>query len=292
MLKRRRCDGAAWDGLGDDGGDDDGADVPLSIQVVSHAQLLLDSFGHVRSPAGAVGPLQAKEVGGGGWCFYKAFADQLGSVAIRGHGHLAVLALVEVAKRRADFVHTVPGSLFELAEEPEVLAARRALTRHRCYRNAIDTLAPFDVVLLDQFEGVLSRDLSASRRYADMCEILALVQSCGLELLLVEGSDAPRAPAMRTRVYPTMGTVDAAVPRLRDGTMDMVFVRYEAGAWQHYRSVRFADGGLWRVGSEARSRVERRVADCSVCRALARGQVGAARALMLSLLDPLVAHLL
>ena len=122
--------------------------------------------------------------------------------------------------------------------------------------------------------------------------MLALVHSCGLELLIVEGADAPGARTMRTRVYPSEETLDAAVPKLRGGVLDMVFVRYEAGAWQHYRSVRFADGGLWRVGSEARSRVERRVADCSVCRALARGQVGAARALMLSLLDPLVAHLL
>ncbi len=289
MLKRRRvADADAWEGFGDD---DDSA-VPLSIQVQSQAQLLLDSLGHVRSPAGAVGPLHAKDVGGG-WCFFKVFADQLGSTRVRGHGYLAVLALVEVARRRADFAHTVPGSLFQLAEPPEVRAARRDLARsHRCYAGVVDTLPPFDVMLLDKFEGVLSGDLHAERRYAEMYEVLALVQSCGLELLIVEGADAPGARTMRTRVYPSEETLDAAVPKLRGGVLDMVFVRYEAGAWQHCRSVRFADGGLWRVGSEARSRVERRVADCSVCRALARGQVGAARALMLSLLDPLVAHLL
>ena len=286
MLKRRRGDDAAWDGLADRGGDDDGGDVPLSIQVMSHAQLLLDSFGHVRSPAGAVGSLHAREVGGGGWCFYKAFADQLGSVSIRGHGYLAVLALVEVAKRRAEFVHTVPGSLFQFAEEPEVLAARQALTGYHRYRHALATLAPFDVVLLDKFEGVLSGDLSASRRYADMYEIISLVESCGLELLLVEGSDAPGARAMRTRVYPTMDTCDAAVPRLRDGIMDMVFVRYEAGAWQHYQSVRFADASPWRVAAETRRRVEQRVADCQVCSALSRGQRDVARTLMLSLPRP------
>ena len=145
---------------------------------------------------------------------------------------------------------------------------------------------PFDVVLLDQFEGVSSGDLSASRRYADMYEIISLVESCGLELLLVEGSDAPGARAMRTRVYPTMDTCDAAVPRLRDGAMDMVLVRYEAGAWQHYQSVRFADASPWRVAAETRHRVEQRVADCQVCNALSRGQRDVARTLMLSLLDP------
>ena len=76
------------------------------------------------------------------------------------------------------------------------------------------------------------------------------------------------------------------VPRLRDGTMDMVFVRYEAGAWQHYQSVRFADELPWRVAADTRRRVEQRVADCQVCCALSRGQRDVARALVLSLLDP------
>ena len=90
---------------------------------------------------------------------------------------------------------------------------------------------------------------------------------------------------MRTRVYPALDTFDAAVPKVRAGALDMVFVRYEAGGWQHYRSVRFADDAPWRVSAEARGRVERVVADCEVCRALSRGNRDAARSVMLRLLD-------
>jgi hypothetical protein len=288
LLKRpkvRRSD------VADDG--DSGEKVSLDVRVESQAQLLLDSLGHVQSPAGTVGPLHAKEVGGGGWCFFKAFADQLGSSSFRGIRCLATLALVEVAKRREEFAHTVPGSLFDLAEPPEVQAGRRALRLcHRCYADVVDTMTPFEVMLLDKFEGVLSGDLLDERRYADMYEMLALVRVCELELLLVEGADAPGAENMRTRVYPSDGNLDAAVPKLRSGTLDMVFVRYEAGSWQHFRSVCFADGRPWRVSDEIRRRVEARIAACGVCRAVASGERDMARTLMLSLLGPLAPDLL
>ena len=104
-------------------------------------------------------------------------------------------------------------------------------------------------------------------------------------VLVVEGGDVPGAQAMRTRVHPHMGSFDSAVPKLRAGALDMVFVHYEAGGWQHYRSVCFADGAPWRVGADARRRVERLVADCEVCRALSRGRRDVARALMISMLD-------
>ena len=187
MLKRRRVDEAdGWEGLGED--NDESSALPLSIRVQSQAQLLLDSLGQVRSPAGTVGRLHDREVGGGGWCFFKAFADQLGSATIRDHGYLAVFALAELARRRADFVHTVQGASFDHSETPEMRAARQALMlRPRCYAGVLDLLMPFDVLLLDKFEGVLTRDLLAERRYADDYEIIALMGACGLELLVVEG---------------------------------------------------------------------------------------------------------
>ena len=280
MLKRRRADDLGAGGSGDEA-------LPLSVQQESQAQLLLDSLGHVRSPAGARGALHAKDVGGGGWCFFKAFADQLGSDVVRGFRALAALALVEVVRRRAEFAHTVPGSLFALAEPPEVQAARRALkASHRCYAGIAEALSPFEAMVLDKFEGVLRGDLRDARRYAEMDEMLALVQSCGLELLLVEGAGVPGAPAMRTRVYPSEEGLESAVPRVRGGCLDLVFVRYEAGSWQHYRSVCFADGRPWRLAEAARRRVEGRLSACRICAAVSRGRRDEARALMLSLVGP------
>ena len=286
LLKRRRADDLGAGGSGDEA-------LPLSVQQESQAQLLLDSLGHVRSPAGARGALHAKDVGGGGWCFFKAFADQLGSDVVRGFRALAALALVEVVRRRAEFAHTVPGSLFALAEPPEVQAARRALkASHRCYAGIAEALSPFEAMVLDKFEGVLRGDLRDARRYAEMYEMLALVQSCGLELLLVEGADVPGAPAMRTRVYPSEEGLESAVPRLRGGCVDLVFVRYEAGSWQHYRSVCFADGRPWRLAEAARRRVEGRLSACDICAAVSRGRRDEARALMLSLVGPCAVNVL
>ena len=85
-------------------------------------------------------------------------------------------------------------------------------------------------------------------------------------------------------MYPSEDGLDAAVPKLRSGSLDMVFVRYEAHAWMHYRSVCFSDGRPWRVSEDTRLRVDALVAACPVCRALLQGEVDTARMLLVSLL--------
>ena len=279
MLKLRRspgCDGDTGRGAPED--------VSFELRQVSQAQLLLDSLGHVRSPAGEAGPLHAKEVGGAGCCFFMAFADQLGPGVAGGFRLLAVFALVQVAKRRADFVASVPSSVWDFSEPLEVQAGRRALaTAWRGYSAVALTMEPFDVRVLDKFEGVPREALRDARRYAEQQEMIALLQSCSLELLVVEGADAPGTSA-RTKLYPSGGDLDAALPKLRRGVLDLVFVRYGVGAWQHYQSVCFTDGRSWRLSEGARCRVEALVAGCPVCGALVHGNVDLARGLMLSML--------
>ena len=65
-------------------------------------------------------------------------------------------------------------------------------------------------MVLDKFEGVLGGDLSDARRYADEHEILALLRPCGLELLVIEGNDAPGGADQRSRVYPGLEQMDGA----------------------------------------------------------------------------------
>ena len=229
VLKRRRVlhgESSADEAVGEA--------VPLGLRVQSQAQLMLDSLGHVRGPAGDVGSLHAKEVGGAGWCFFQAFFDQLGSDAVGNSSILAAFALVETARRREEFAPTVvgaeetAGSSFEFGEALELQAGRRALRRAwRGSAGVADWLSPFAVRVLGKFEGVLSGDLVDSRRYAEQREMLALVQVCGLEILIVEGGGTPDSP-LRTKLYPSDGNLDVALPKLRGGVLDMVFVHYDA----------------------------------------------------------------
>ena len=206
---------------------------------------------------------------------------------------MAAFALVETARRREEFAPTVvgeeetAGSPFEFGEALELQAGRRALRRAwRGYVGVADWLSPFAVRVLDKFEGVLSGDLIDSRRYAEQQEMLALVQVCGLEVLIVEGGDTPDSP-LRTKLYPSDGNLDVALPKLRGGVLDMVFVHYDAETWQHYRSVCFADARPWMVSEAVRRRVGTLIASCPICGAILSGQRDTARMLMLSLLDPL-----
>ena len=111
-----------------------------------------------------------------------------------------------------------------------------------------------------------------------------------MELLVIEGVDRPGAP-LRSKLYPSEDSLELALPKLRDGALDLVFVRHEACSYLHYQSVCFADGRPWRVSEEARRRVEALFATREVCGALLRGQRDAARAMMLSLLEPFVVDL-
>ena len=260
-------------------------EVPLSVLQASRVDALLGSLGVVSGPGRGRGTLQARDVGGGGWCFFLAFADQLGDGVVPDVSFLAVLALAELARRRATFEVAVPGASFDGSEDLDVLQARCALQRFRPYRGRVDAFGPFAVTVLDKFEGVLAGDLLEPRRYADHMEMHCLLESCALRALVVDGSGATVEACERlSRVQPRGDTWAEAVPELRVGSLDMVFARYDTPGWQHFRSVRFLDGSAWRVSDEARGRVAARLAACDVCQALLVGDVDLARGLLLSLL--------
>ena len=82
---------------------------PTEQEAEEHAAALLLSFQVVRSPSGVGGVLRPKDVGGGGWCFFKAFYDQLGSSVVPGFKYLVVLALEALAERHEEFALSVPG---------------------------------------------------------------------------------------------------------------------------------------------------------------------------------------
>ena len=247
----------------------------------------MDSFGIVRSPSGESGRLHGKDVGAGGWCFFKAFADQVCSQTVPDFRVFAVLALVQVARKRRVLAPAVVGVTDEHAEALELLEARAALRHVPAYAGVVDALGPFDCHVLDKFEGVIGGDMNFPRRYADEFEMLALLAPLGLELLIVEGADSPTALArdQRSRLHPRGASLADALPLLRRGEVDLVFVRLDVPGFQHYESVCFIDGTPWCLGDDARQRVEAWHAACDVCGACRRGRFSEARAMLLSILE-------
>ena len=273
LLKRRRGGAPA-------------RNVATQAEAGGHAAGLLMSFGDVRSPAGLEGELRPKDVGAGGWCFFAAFQDQLGSAAVPSFHYVAVLALAALADRQEEFAATVQGVDFLGDEVPEIRAARAALRGVPAYRalGVVELLTPFQCVVLDKFEGVLADDLLDSRRYADYREIQVLLQLFGLQVLVVESNDALLSEeAARSCVYPTLERAGSSVrARLEGGELDMVFVRYEQLQYQHFTSVAFDGERPWHVNAEKRRLVEVRFAECAVCRAVRAGDDDLARTLLLS----------
>ena len=259
--------------------------MPTEAEARRHAVALLLSFGSVRSPSHVEGVLQPRDVGSGGWCFFNAFYDQLGSALVPSPKYLAVLALSAVAAAPGEFESSVPGSGYLGNEEREVREAREALAAVAayCQLGVVQLLTPFECVVLDKFEGVLTGDLLDSRRYADDADMQALLRPVGLEVLVLESNDALADTPARSRLYPSWEPVgDSVRQRLGAGDVDMIFVRYELGSYLHYESVAFVDGRPWAVCAAKRSAVEALFSSCDVCDAVRAGEYDLARTLMLT----------
>ena len=211
---------------------------------------------------------------------------------------MAVLALEAMADRQAEFAPFVPGvagcddeGAFEVRE------ARAALREVPVFRDlgVVEELTPFQCVVLDKFEGVISGDLYESRRYADDHDLQALFGLAGFEALVLESNDVLADQAgSRSRLYPSLERASdgRAQSLLEAGALDMVFVRYELGLYLHYTSVRFEGGAPWRVDADKRFALEQRYRASGICGAIRRGDADLARMLVLSALlgpDALVA---
>ena len=130
--------------------------------------------------------------------------------------------------------------------------ARAALADVPVFRDlgVVERLTPFQCVVLDKFEGVVTGDLYDSRRYADDNDMQALFGPSGLEALVLESSDVTSSGvACRSQLHPSheLASVGRAADLLEAGALDMVLVRYELGAYLHYASVEFESGSPWRV---------------------------------------------
>ena len=122
----------------------------------------------------------------------------------------------------------------------------------------MELLTPYRCLVLGKFEGVLAGDLLDSRRYADDNDMQVLLRPAGLEVLVLESNDVlAGSAAARSRVYPSWERLGSRVhARLQAGELDMVFVRYELGAYMHCTSVAFEDGRPWQVSAAKRRLLE------------------------------------
>ena len=212
--------------------------------------------------------------------------------------YVAVLAIEALADRQADFAPFVHGVVGDADEDArEVSEARAALRDVAVFADlgVVDQLTPFQCVVLDKLEGVITGDLYESRRHADDHDLQVLFGLAGLEALVLESNDVVATGAgSRSRLYPSLERAsDGRAQNLLDaGALDMVFVRYELGLYLHYTSVRFEDGALWRVDGDKRLAFEQRYRASDLCAAILRGDADLGRMLVLSALlgrDALVA---
>ena len=258
-------------------------------QAVADATALLLSFQAVRSPSGQSGLLRPKDVGSGGWCFYLAFFEQLGSRVLPSPMFLALLSLERMACRHADFEQFVQGVDEQGVEIREVCEARAVLAQVLVFHDldVVRGLTPFECVVLDKFEGVISGDLLESRRYVDDNEMQVLLEISRLELLVLESNDLSRTEAdMRSRLYPSheIATNGRAQQLFQAGKVDMVIVRYELAQYLHYVSVEFDNGAPWCLDASRRSALEECYRQSGMCKAVLDGDHDSARLLLLALL--------
>ena len=203
-----------------------------------------------------------------------------------------MLALDAMAGRQAEFAPFVQGvddSGPEPCEAREVREARAALRDVAVFRDlgVVERLTPFQCVVLDKFEGVVTGDLYESRRYAGDNDIQVLCGPSGLEVLVLESNDVvATGVAPRSRLYPSHERADAgrAAELLEACVLDMVFVRYELGAYWHYASVEFEGGSPWHIDGAKRTALEARYLASDVCKAVRAGNADVARMLVLSAL--------
>ena len=221
--------------------------------------------------------------------FFAAFYDQLGSQVIPDPTFLAVLALEAMAGSQAEYAPFVQDVDANDEEARELHEARAALRDVPVFHDldVVDGLTPFQCVVLDKFEGVLTGDLYDSRRYADDNDMQVLLGPAGLEVLVLESNDVVASEAgSRSRLYPSLERASAgrAAALLQAGALDMVFVRYELGSYLHYVSVEFDGGAPWHLDSTKRFALEERYRASGVCGAIRRGEYDVARMLVLSAL--------
>ena len=112
---------------------------------------------------------------------------------------------------------------------------------------------------------------------------------------MLESNDVLATEAgSRSRLYPSLerGSGGRAQSLLEAGALDMVFVRYELGAYLHYTSVQLEGGAPLRLDSDKRVALEQRYLASGICQAILRADDDLARMLLLSKLlgrDSLVA---
>ena len=200
--------------------------------------------------------------------------------------YLAVLALEAIAERHEEFAAATVGVDFTGVELPEIAAARAALRQVPAYRalGVVELLTPFECSVLDKFEGVLVGDLLDERRYADGSDMHVLLAPADLLVLVLESNDVlSGAVAGRSRVYPSGEPCGRQVQDgLEGGLLDMVYVRYELGSFQHYVSVEFTDGQPWHLSAAKRKAVEDAYAASAVCAAVRSSDHDVARMLLLT----------
>ena len=109
-----------------------------------------------------------------------------------------------------------------------------------------DTFSPFDLYVLDKFEGVLEGDFFNERRYADTLEMKVLLEACELNMAILHFHSLAQSLVLPSG-HPWS---DATREALQVGAMDLLVVHFAEGAFLHYDAVAYEDGTPWQLSAE------------------------------------------
>ena len=155
------------------------------------ANHMLNQLHRIQQPNGTSFKLCQRDINGDGFCFFRCIAEQTNlSTADDVYMHLlAACAFMEVARNKERLIDD------DNNEKTERQTAMQQIPEYQYAMNN-GLLDSFDIHILDQMEGVLKRDLSNTRRYASLTDIVALLKHFRLTCMLLQPHKWKTSPKM------------------------------------------------------------------------------------------------
>ena len=199
----------------------------------ARANAVLQHLGHVRCGESAFA-LSVDPVMGDGFCWYRCLTTQanLHNDSDCDVELLAAYALAALAQS--------PERRYSNDSAEEGAARRRCLLAIHEYTGVVHELDDFDIYILDKMEGVMQKDMSQERRYADEPEMNAVLTCLGLRAAIVDvDTGIGGVPCISLLPDMTLCTSE----QLCAAEFDALFVHYQMP--NHYDSVVGIGQQLW-----------------------------------------------
>ena len=190
---------------------------PSAVARVSQGQ---DAVRASASKIGWLKDLKVEHTPGDGFCFFRAVCSELAMDDSEGHLHLAACVLCYIAENPSEFEAFVTE---EYMDERIAHLSLQGLNMLEINVNCDPMRAKLLTHIVDQCCGIIEKDWSSTRRYADHLMIQAFTAWSGVPVLIVQASNP--------------GTVSWIGPQCDTQSGCIQVVHYHDGAYQHFNAV-------------------------------------------------------